>query len=186
MATSSRGDKGKAPMVQQEDIGTEEGELLDVHPPLPESTGRSESKRKRKKHARVEEGPLAGAMLPATEEEKRVENARKKAEKDEHYRQNSVFKHRWFVWFTQETNNQTPLEKRFFTPGSLRGIHLRMCKLSFGPVLNNTKSLELLEESHVEEVPPEEDEHDRHAADEVEEAHHEEDDDGPYRTIYNH
>ncbi|KAL3682920.1 hypothetical protein R1sor_000942 [Riccia sorocarpa] len=95
MATSSRGDKGKAPMVELEDIGTEEGELLDVHPPLPEPTGRSESKRKRKKHAREEEGPLAGAVLPVTEEEKRAENARKKAEKDEHYRQNSVFKHRW-------------------------------------------------------------------------------------------
>ncbi|KAL3685079.1 hypothetical protein R1sor_003101 [Riccia sorocarpa] len=64
----------------------EEGELLDVHPPLPEPTGRSESKKKRKKHAREEEGPLAGAVLPATEEEKRAENARKKAEKDEHYR----------------------------------------------------------------------------------------------------
>ncbi|KAL3690714.1 hypothetical protein R1sor_004365 [Riccia sorocarpa] len=76
MATSSRGDKGKAPMVEQEDIGTEEGELLDVHPPLPKPTGRSESKRKRKKHAREDE----------------------------------------------ETNNPTPLEKRFFTPGSLRGI----------------------------------------------------------------
>ncbi|KAL3694000.1 hypothetical protein R1sor_007651 [Riccia sorocarpa] len=92
MATSSRGDKRKAPMVEQEDIGTEEGELLDVHPPLPEPTGRSESKRKRKKHAREEEGPLAGAV------------------------------HRWFVWFTQEINNHTLLEKRFFTPGPLRGI----------------------------------------------------------------
>ncbi|KAL3701095.1 hypothetical protein R1sor_019117 [Riccia sorocarpa] len=122
MATSSRGDKGKALMVEQEDIGTEEGELLDMHPPLPEPIGRSESKRKRKKHAREEEGPLAGAVLPTTEEEKRAENARKKAEKDDHYRQTSVFRHRWFVWFTQETNNQTPLEKRFFTPGSLRGI----------------------------------------------------------------
>ncbi|KAL3675117.1 hypothetical protein R1sor_025065 [Riccia sorocarpa] len=114
MATSSRGDKGKAPMVEQEDIGTEEGELLDVHPPLPEPTGRSGSNRKRKRHAREEEGPLAGAVLPATEEEKRAENARKKAEKDENFRQNSIFRHRWFVWFTQETNNQTPLEKRFF------------------------------------------------------------------------
>ncbi|KAL3696018.1 hypothetical protein R1sor_010094 [Riccia sorocarpa] len=122
MTTSSRGDKGKAPMVEQEDIGTEEGELLDVHPPLPEPIGRSGSNRKRKKHAREEEGPLAGAVLPATEEEKRAETARKKAEKDENFRQNSIFKHRWFVWFTQETNNQTPLEKRFFTPGSLRGI----------------------------------------------------------------
>ncbi|KAL3679482.1 hypothetical protein R1sor_022438 [Riccia sorocarpa] len=122
MATSSRGDKGKAPMVEQEDIRTEEGELPDVHPPLPEPTGRSGSNRKRKKHAREEEGPLAGAVLPTTEEEKRAENARKKAEKDENYRQNSIFRHRWFIWFTQETNNQTPLEKRFFTPGSLRGI----------------------------------------------------------------
>ncbi|KAL3686665.1 hypothetical protein R1sor_009239 [Riccia sorocarpa] len=41
MATSSRGDKGKVPMVEQKDIGTEEGELLDVHPPLPEPVGRS-------------------------------------------------------------------------------------------------------------------------------------------------
>ncbi|KAL3679972.1 hypothetical protein R1sor_022928 [Riccia sorocarpa] len=93
MATSSRGDKGKAPMVEQKDIGTEEGELLDVL-----------------------------ALLPPTAEEKRAENARKKAEKEEKYRQNSIFRHQWFVWFTQETNNQTPLEKRFFTPGSLRGI----------------------------------------------------------------
>ncbi|KAL3691788.1 hypothetical protein R1sor_005439 [Riccia sorocarpa] len=118
MATSSRGDKGKAPMVEQEDIGTEEGELLDVHPPLQEPVGRSERDRKRKKPAREEEGPLAVALLPPTAEEKRAENARKKAENDEHYRQNSIFKHRWFVWFTQETNNQTPLKKRFFTPGS--------------------------------------------------------------------
>ncbi|KAL3700805.1 hypothetical protein R1sor_018827 [Riccia sorocarpa] len=122
MTTSSRGDKGKAPMVEQEDIGTKEGELLDVHPPLPEPTGRSRSNRKRKKHAQEEEGPLAGAVLPAMKEEKRAENARKKAKKDENFRQNYIFKHRWFVWFTQETNNQTPLEKRFFTPGSLRGI----------------------------------------------------------------
>ncbi|KAL3688607.1 hypothetical protein R1sor_014916 [Riccia sorocarpa] len=122
MATSSKGDKGKAPMVEQEDIGTEEGELLDVHPPLPEPVGRSERDRKRKKPAREEEGPLAVALLPPTAEEKRAENARKKAEKDEHYRQNSIFRHQLFVWFTQETNNQTPLEKRFFTPGSLRGI----------------------------------------------------------------
>ncbi|KAL3683339.1 hypothetical protein R1sor_001361 [Riccia sorocarpa] len=86
MATSSRGDKGKAPMVEQEDIGTEEGELLDVHPPLPEPVGRSESDRKRKKPAREEEGPLAVALLPPTAEEKRAENARKKAEKDENYR----------------------------------------------------------------------------------------------------
>ncbi|KAL3688687.1 hypothetical protein R1sor_014996 [Riccia sorocarpa] len=55
MATSSRGDKGKAPMVEQEDIGTEEGELLDVHPPLPEPVGRSGSDRKRKNPAREEE-----------------------------------------------------------------------------------------------------------------------------------
>ncbi|KAL3686079.1 hypothetical protein R1sor_004101 [Riccia sorocarpa] len=94
MATSSRGDKGKAPMVEQEDIGTKKGELLDVHPPLSEPVGRSKSKKKRKKHAREEEGPLAGAVLPAMEEEKRVKNARKKAEKDENYRQNSIFKHR--------------------------------------------------------------------------------------------
>ncbi|KAL3697052.1 hypothetical protein R1sor_011128 [Riccia sorocarpa] len=97
MATSSRGDKGKAPMVEQEDIGTEEGELLDVHSPLPEPVGRSERDRKRKKPAGEEEGPLAVALLPPTAEEKRAENARKKAEKDEHYRQNSIFRHRWFL-----------------------------------------------------------------------------------------
>ncbi|KAL3684148.1 hypothetical protein R1sor_002170 [Riccia sorocarpa] len=94
MATSSRVDKGKATMEEQEDIGTEEGELLDVHPPLPEPTRRSGSNRKRKKHAREEEGPLARAVLPAAEEEKRAKNARKKAEKDKNYRQNSIFRHR--------------------------------------------------------------------------------------------
>ncbi|KAL3702572.1 hypothetical protein R1sor_020594 [Riccia sorocarpa] len=98
MVTSSRGDKGKAPMVEQEDIGTEEGELLDVHPPLPEPVGRSERDKKRKKPSREEEGPLAVALLPPTAEEKRAENARKKAEKDEHYRQNSIFRHRWFYF----------------------------------------------------------------------------------------
>ncbi|KAL3678357.1 hypothetical protein R1sor_021313 [Riccia sorocarpa] len=97
MATSSRGDKVEAPMVEQEDIGTEEGELLDVHPPLPEPVGRSGSDRKRKKPSREEEGPLAVALLPPTAEEKRAENARKKTEKDENYRQNSIFKHRWFL-----------------------------------------------------------------------------------------
>ncbi|KAL3695328.1 hypothetical protein R1sor_009404 [Riccia sorocarpa] len=95
MATSSRGDKGKPPMVEREDIGSEEGELLDVHPPLPELVGRSGSDRKRKKHAREEEGPLAVVLLPPTAEEKRAENARKKAENDENYRKNSIFKHRW-------------------------------------------------------------------------------------------
>ncbi|KAL3693375.1 hypothetical protein R1sor_007026 [Riccia sorocarpa] len=119
MASGSRGDKGKAPMVEQTPIGTEEGELLDVYPPLPEASVRPG---KRKKHGRPEEGPLALALLPPTTEEKQADNARKKAEKDERYRQNSVFKHRWFVWFTQETNNQTPLEQKFFTPGSIRGI----------------------------------------------------------------
>ncbi|KAL3687684.1 hypothetical protein R1sor_013993 [Riccia sorocarpa] len=94
MATSSRGDKEKALMVEQEDIRTEEGELLDVHPPLPEPVGRSGSDRKRKKPAREEECLLTVALLPSTAEEKRVENARKKAEKDENYRQNSIFKHR--------------------------------------------------------------------------------------------
>ncbi|KAL3694444.1 hypothetical protein R1sor_008095 [Riccia sorocarpa] len=122
MATSSRDDKRKTPMVEQEDIGTEQEELLDMHPPLPEPVGRSGSDRKPKKPAREEEGPLAVALLPPTTEEKRAENARKKAEKNENYRQNSIFKHRWFVWFTQETSNQTPLEHRFFTPGSVRGI----------------------------------------------------------------
>ncbi|KAL3683343.1 hypothetical protein R1sor_001365 [Riccia sorocarpa] len=119
MASGSRGDKGKAPMVEQAPIGIEEGELLDVYPPLPEASVRPG---KRKKHGRPEEGPLALTLLPPTTKEKQAENARKKTEKDERYRQNSVFKHRWFVWFTQETNNQTPLEQKFFTPGSIRGI----------------------------------------------------------------
>ncbi|KAL3692388.1 hypothetical protein R1sor_006039 [Riccia sorocarpa] len=68
MATSSRDDKGKAPMVEHEDIGTEEGELLDVHPPLPEHVGRSGSDKKRKKPARKEEDPLALAIEKFLEE----------------------------------------------------------------------------------------------------------------------
>ncbi|KAL3702371.1 hypothetical protein R1sor_020393 [Riccia sorocarpa] len=148
MATSSRGDKGKAPMVEQKDIGTEEGELLDVRPPLPEPVGRSGGDKKRKKPAREEEGPLAVALLPPTAEEKRAENARKKAEKEEKYRQNSIFKHRWFVWFTQETNNQTPLEKRFFTPGSLRGIQ------NFRSHLMELAIVKFLEEKEKPDVRP--------------------------------
>ncbi|KAL3692186.1 hypothetical protein R1sor_005837 [Riccia sorocarpa] len=108
MTTSSRGDKGKAPMVEPEDIGTEEVELLDVHPPLPEPTGRSESNRKRKKHAREEDGPLAVALLPPAEEEKRAENARKKAEKDENYRHNSIFMHRCDVLTFGEILEEVP------------------------------------------------------------------------------
>ncbi|KAL3681786.1 hypothetical protein R1sor_024742 [Riccia sorocarpa] len=148
MATSSRGDKGKAPIVEQEDIGTEEGELLDVRPPLPELVGRSGDDRKRKKPAREQEGPLAVALLPPTAEEKRAENARKKAEKEEKYRQNSIFRHRWFVWFTQETNNQTPLEKRFFTPGSLRGIQ------NFRSHLMELAIVKFLEEKEKPDVRP--------------------------------
>ncbi|KAL3681713.1 hypothetical protein R1sor_024669 [Riccia sorocarpa] len=148
MATSSRGDKGKAPIVEQKDIGTEEGELLDVRPPLPEPVGRSGGDKKRKKPAREEEGPLAVALLPPTAEEKRDENARKKAEKEEKYRQNSIFRHRWFVWFTQETNNQTPLEKRFFTPGSLRGIQ------NFRSHLMELAIVKFLEEKEKPDVRP--------------------------------
>ncbi|KAL3677726.1 hypothetical protein R1sor_020682 [Riccia sorocarpa] len=77
MATSSRGDKGKALMVEQEDIGTEERDLLDVHPPLPEPV-------EIWKRQETEEACSRGGE--------------------------------------SETNNQTPLEKRFFTPGSLRRI----------------------------------------------------------------
>ncbi|KAL3677941.1 hypothetical protein R1sor_020897 [Riccia sorocarpa] len=102
MATSSRGDKGKAPMVEQEDIGTEEGELLDVRPPLPEPVGRSGGDGKRKKHAREEE----------------------------------------------ETNNQTPLEKRFFTPGSLRGIQ------NFRSHLMELAIVKFLEEKEKHDVRP--------------------------------
>ncbi|KAL3678508.1 hypothetical protein R1sor_021464 [Riccia sorocarpa] len=37
MASGSRHDKGKAPMIPEEDIGTEEGELVDQDPPRPEA-----------------------------------------------------------------------------------------------------------------------------------------------------
>ncbi|KAL3700109.1 hypothetical protein R1sor_018131 [Riccia sorocarpa] len=83
-------------MLEHEDIGTEEGELLVVYHPLLEAVTRSGNDKKWKKHAREDEGPLAVALLPLTAEEKRTENARKKAEKDERYRQNSIFKHCWF------------------------------------------------------------------------------------------
>ncbi|KAL3685475.1 hypothetical protein R1sor_003497 [Riccia sorocarpa] len=77
MASGSRQDKGKAPMIPEEDIGTEEGE---------------------------------------------TEAQRKQAIKEERYRQNSLFRHRWFQWFTQETVNRTPIEQKFFTPGSKKGV----------------------------------------------------------------
>ncbi|KAL3692527.1 hypothetical protein R1sor_006178 [Riccia sorocarpa] len=91
MATSSRSDKGKAPMVEQEDMGPRKESYLTCILRFPNLLG----------------DPKARG------------NGRSMLER----RRNFVFKHRWFVWFTQETNNQTPLEKRFFTPGSLRGIH---------------------------------------------------------------
>ncbi|KAL3701147.1 hypothetical protein R1sor_019169 [Riccia sorocarpa] len=119
MASGSRQDKGKAPMIPEEDIGPEEGELVEQDPPRPEAVVRSDRKRKRKQIA-VEEDPLAIALRPALDN--RTEAQRKQAIKDERYRQNSLFRHRWFQWFTQETVNRTPIEQKFFTPGSKKGV----------------------------------------------------------------
>ncbi|KAL3699976.1 hypothetical protein R1sor_017998 [Riccia sorocarpa] len=119
MASGSRHDKGKAPMIPEEDIGTEEGELVDQDPPRLEAVVRSDRDRKRKQIA-VEEDPLAVALRPAPHN--RTEAQRKQAIKDERYRQNSLFRHRWFQWFTQETVNRTPIEQKFFTPGSKKGV----------------------------------------------------------------
>ncbi|KAL3695685.1 hypothetical protein R1sor_009761 [Riccia sorocarpa] len=58
MAFGSRQDKGKAPMIPEEDIGTKEGELVDQDPPRPKAVVRSDRDRKRKQIA-VEEDPLA-------------------------------------------------------------------------------------------------------------------------------
>ncbi|KAL3683960.1 hypothetical protein R1sor_001982 [Riccia sorocarpa] len=119
MASGSRQDKGKVPMIPEEDIGTEEGELVDQDPPRPEAVVRSDRDKKRKQTA-VEEGPLALALRPAADN--RTEAQRKQAIKDEQFRQNSLFRHRWFKWFTQETINRTPIKHKFFTPGSKKGV----------------------------------------------------------------
>ncbi|KAL3696983.1 hypothetical protein R1sor_011059 [Riccia sorocarpa] len=123
MASGSRPDKGKAPMIpvttSEEDIGTEEGELVEQDPPRPEAVVRPDKDRKRKQIA-VEEDPLAVALRPAPDN--RTEAQRKQAIKEERYRQNSLFRHRWFEWFTQETVNRTPIEQKFFTPGSKKGV----------------------------------------------------------------
>ncbi|KAL3677580.1 hypothetical protein R1sor_027528 [Riccia sorocarpa] len=68
----------------------------------------------------MEEGPLAVTLRPAPDN--RTEAQQKQAIKDERYRQNSLFRHRWFQWFTQETINRTPIEQKFFTPGSKKGV----------------------------------------------------------------
>ncbi|KAL3696848.1 hypothetical protein R1sor_010924 [Riccia sorocarpa] len=119
MASESKQDKEKAPMIPDEDIGTEEGELVEQDPPRPEAVVRSDRDRKRKQIA-VEEGPPAVALRPAPDN--RTEAQRKHAIKDERYRQNSLFRHRWFQWFTQETANRIPIEQKFFTPGSKKGV----------------------------------------------------------------
>ncbi|KAL3675722.1 hypothetical protein R1sor_025670 [Riccia sorocarpa] len=72
MASGSRQDKVKAPMIPEEDIGTEEGELVEQDPPRPEAVVRSDRERKRKQIA--------------------------------------------------ETVNRTPIEQKFFTPGSKNGV----------------------------------------------------------------
>ncbi|KAL3676022.1 hypothetical protein R1sor_025970 [Riccia sorocarpa] len=115
MASRSRQDKG----IPEEDIGTEEGELVEQDPPRPEAVVRSDRERKRKQIA-VEEDLLAIALRSAPDN--RTEAQRKQAIKDERYRQNSLFRHRWFQWFTQETVNRTPIEQKFFTPGSKKGV----------------------------------------------------------------
>ncbi|KAL3681917.1 hypothetical protein R1sor_024873 [Riccia sorocarpa] len=70
MASRSRHDKGKVPTIHEEDIGTEEGELVEQDPQRPEA----------------------------------------------------FVRRRWFQWFTQETANRTPIEQKFFTPGSKKGV----------------------------------------------------------------
>ncbi|KAL3696591.1 hypothetical protein R1sor_010667 [Riccia sorocarpa] len=119
MASGSRKDKRKAPMILEEDIGTEEGELVDQDPLCPEAVVRSARDRKRKQIA-VEEGLPAVALRPILDN--RTEAQRKQAIKDERYRQNSLFRHRWFQWFTQETANRTPIEQKFFSPGSKKRV----------------------------------------------------------------
>ncbi|KAL3687148.1 hypothetical protein R1sor_013457 [Riccia sorocarpa] len=119
MPSGSRQDTGKAPLIPEEDIGTEERELVDQDPPLPEAVVRSDRNRKRKQIA-VEEDPLAVALRPTPDN--RTEAQRKQAIKEERYRQNSFFRHRWAQWFTQETVNRTPIEQKFFTPGSKKGV----------------------------------------------------------------
>ncbi|KAL3700231.1 hypothetical protein R1sor_018253 [Riccia sorocarpa] len=72
-------------MIPEEDIGTEEGELVDHDPPRPEAVVRSDKDKKRKQTA-VEEGPLALALRPAADN--RTEAQRNHAIKDERFRQN--------------------------------------------------------------------------------------------------
>ncbi|KAL3700107.1 hypothetical protein R1sor_018129 [Riccia sorocarpa] len=114
------GDKRKTHMVQEEDVGIEEGELLNVDPPPPKAVLRSNNDKKRKKHALEEKRLLALTLLQPYAEEKIAETARRQATNDEKYQQNIIFKHRWFVRFTQKTNNRTSLELKFFTPGSIK------------------------------------------------------------------
>ncbi|KAL3686274.1 hypothetical protein R1sor_008848 [Riccia sorocarpa] len=84
MASRSRQDKGKAPMIPEDDIGTEEGELLDQDPPRCKAVVRSDSNMKRK-HTAVKEDPLALALRPGAYVDNRYEAQRKKAIKDERY-----------------------------------------------------------------------------------------------------
>ncbi|KAL3697200.1 hypothetical protein R1sor_011276 [Riccia sorocarpa] len=96
-----------------------EGELVDQDPPRHEAVVRSDRDKKLKQTA-VEEGPLALALRHAVDN--RTEAQLKHAIKDERFCQNSLFIHRWFRWFTQETVNRTPIEHKFFTSGSKKGV----------------------------------------------------------------
>ncbi|KAL3698342.1 hypothetical protein R1sor_012418 [Riccia sorocarpa] len=84
MASGSRQDKGKAPMIPEEDIGTEKGELVDQDPQHPEAVVRSDRDRKRKQIA-VEEDPFAVTLRHVPDN--RTEVQRKQAIKDERYRE---------------------------------------------------------------------------------------------------
>ncbi|KAL3695436.1 hypothetical protein R1sor_009512 [Riccia sorocarpa] len=73
-------------------------------------------------HIGTEEGELLDQDHPRPEAVVRTEAQRKKTNKDERFRQDSLFRHRWFRWFTQETANRTPIEQKLFTAGSKKGV----------------------------------------------------------------
>ncbi|KAL3698134.1 hypothetical protein R1sor_012210 [Riccia sorocarpa] len=147
MASGSRQDKGKASMIPEEDIGTEEGELVEQDPPRPEAVVRSDRERKRKQIA-VEEDPLAIALRPAPEN--RTEAQRKQAIKEERYRQDTLFRHRAAMKNEEEQDKWRTIAKKW-----MRWFAAKKTITDFGSTSGKYKLCESVSDNTIRFISPE-------------------------------